>query len=303
MRALFAPANANTVLNVSYRITPKKKRITRHLNLAARNVPNLVLRCTYPIMGAGRRKDEEIHSFTGMLPRRLYDNSRGKIREGRIKGAVSTGCTGCKESPHHQGRAARRGATLTEGSGGMVQQLGIKGDWQLLTWTNGFQILVAASSNYTEGTPWYRIAVIKDGRIEYHDQIMVDPTAEDYEGVNNCDSFSPAIQALNGPVMAIGLECYNQGGDNNYATDHVLIFRVERPPTSMDDFTLLKRIKASPIVSGYYENSWTKTTLEVRGTEIWRTDVVTVGVSVEEEMQGIERESVVTTTSEQVLDY
>jgi hypothetical protein len=194
-------------------------------------------------------------------------------------------------------------ATLTEGSGGMVQQLGIKGDWQLLTWTNGFQILVAASSNYTEGTPWYRIVVIKDGRIEYHDQIMVDPTAEDYEGVNNCDSFSPAIQALNGPVIAIGLECYNQGGDNNYATDHVLIFRVERPPTSMDDFTLLERIKASPIVSGYYENSWTKTTLEVRGTEIWRTDVVTVGVSVEEEMQGIERESVVTTTSEKVLDF
>ena len=194
-------------------------------------------------------------------------------------------------------------ATLTEGSDGMVQQLGIKGDWQLLTWTNGFQILVAASANYTEGTPWYRIAVIKDGRIEYHDQIMVEPTAEDYEGVNNCDSFSPAIQALNGPVIAIGLECYSQGGDNNYATDHVLIFRVERPPTSMDDFTLLKRIKASPIVSGYYENSWTKTTLEVRGTEIWRTDVVTVGVSVEEEMQGIERESVVTTTSEKVLGF
>lgn len=194
-------------------------------------------------------------------------------------------------------------AKLTEGSRGMVQELGIKGDWQLLTWTNGFQILVAASSNYTEGTPWYRIAVIKDGRIEYHDQIMVDPTAEEYEGVNNCDSFSPAVQALNGPIIAIGLECYNEGGDNNYATDHVLIFRVERPPTSMDDFTLLKRIKASPVVSGYYENSWTKTTLEVRGTEIWRTDVVTVGVSVEEQMQGIERESVVTTTSEKVLDF
>lgn len=193
-------------------------------------------------------------------------------------------------------------ATMTEDSGGMVQQLGIKGDWQLLTWTNGFQILVAASSNYTEGTPWYRIAVIKDGRIEYHDQIMVDPTAEEYEGVNNCDSFSPAVQTLNGPIIAIGLECYNEGGDNNYATDHVLLFRVERPPTSMADFTLLKRIKANEVVSGYYEDSWTKTTLEIRDTELWRTDQVKVGVSVEEQMQGIEREPVITTSSEKVLD-
>lgn len=194
-------------------------------------------------------------------------------------------------------------ATQTEESKGTIPGLGREGIWRSLTWSNGFEILVATSEDRSQAGVWYQVATYQNKTLlKIHEGIWDDPEAESYERIETCDKLAPVVYPLDGPVIGIGVRCHREG-DNFYASEYVRLFRVDRPPTSLKDLTLLLRIEIGDTATGYYDNLVTETTLELRGKEIWRTDVATEGLSLEEEMEGVKRESTTTTTSERVTSF
>jgi len=189
-------------------------------------------------------------------------------------------------------------ATRSMGSG-EIPALGRKGAWHRLVWTNGFELLVA-TSEFNNDEVWYQVATFQNGeRIALHSQLMDDPENESSR-MDQCDTLAPVSYVFDGPAIGIGVECYNEGGDNNYQANRVMLYRVDNPPATLDDLTLLTRITTDADVTGYYENTTIQTKLELRGNEIWRTDLMREGLSEEEESQGIQRKTVTTTTSEMV---
>jgi hypothetical protein len=89
-----------------------------------------------------------------------------------------------------------------------------------------------------------------------------------FESQASCDQRRATGTVIQPGLFALAYDCFQEGGDNNYTTEYVVILQYDGAPTSRTDFNIRWTGEGSRSASGYYADENTQVTFEVEGKDV-----------------------------------